>query len=220
MNVRAQDLDVRFGSTRAVEQATLSLAPGDRAVVLGDAGSGKTTLLKALAGLVRPTGGSVFWEDREVAQLDERERRQLRSSLGMVFQTDAPFDSMTVLENVRHPLLRRQVAFSEANQRAKEALEQVELSAAASMLPERLSGGMRKRAGIARAIVARPQVLLADDPFSGLDPESAARIAALLLTVSKGKTLVVSLSEPSDWLRLERQLQMKCGRIVREQAGE
>lgn len=211
MDLDALAITVQHGPVRALGPLDLRVAPGERWVVTGPAGSGKTTLLKCLAGLLLPTAGTVRWDGADVRTLDVVERRARQAALGMVFQSDALFDSLTVLDNVLLPLTRRGVRTAEARPRALEALAQVGLAEAAAKRPEALSGGMRKRAGIARALVARPQVLFADDPFAGLDPDTEAQVASLLLEVSQGKTLVVALPDPVASLPLPHRLHLVGG---------
>jgi phospholipid/cholesterol/gamma-HCH transport system ATP-binding protein len=137
----------------------------------------------------------------------------------MIFQTDALFDSMSVLDNVLLPLTQREVPGEEAQARAAEALRRVGLFAHARKKPADLSGGMRKRAGIARALASRPEVVLADDPFAGLDPETEQQIAELLLEVSQGKTLIVALPDPIDALPAKRTLLIQAGRLALKEAA-
>jgi phospholipid/cholesterol/gamma-HCH transport system ATP-binding protein len=213
MELAAESLSLSFGRVHALEDVSLTVPPGSRLVLCGPAGAGKTSLLKCLAGLVRPTSGVVRWAGRDVATLSTDQRRTAQVAFGMVFQTDALFDSMTVLDNVLLPLRKRGVAEDEAKARAMEALERVGLKDAALKRPEVLSGGMKKRAGVARAIVARPEVLLADDPFAGLDPVTEGSIASLLLEVSQGRTLLVALPDPVVSLPVERTLRIVGGRL-------
>jgi phospholipid/cholesterol/gamma-HCH transport system ATP-binding protein len=213
MELVAESLCLTFGNVHALEEVNLRVPPGSRVLLSGPAGGGKTSLLKCLAGLVLPTSGRVCWDGREVAALSPEERRAAQVAFGMVFQTDALFDSMTVLDNVLMPLRKRGVPEDEAKNRAFEALARVGLEDAALKRPEVLSGGMRKRAGVARAIVARPAVLLADDPFAGLDPVTESAIAALLLEVSEGRTLIVALPDPVASLPVEQHLRVAGGRL-------
>ncbi|GMU62748.1 MAG: hypothetical protein AMXMBFR34_45110 [Myxococcaceae bacterium] len=216
MELVAESLRLTFGKVHALEEVSLTVPGGSRLVLSGPAGGGKTSLLKCLAGLVAPSSGQVRWAGRDVAALSTVERRAAQVAFGMVFQTDALFDSMTVLDNVLLPLRKRGVAEDEAKERAFEALGRVGLKDAALKRPEVLSGGMKKRAGVARAIVARPAVLLADDPFAGLDPVTEGSIAALLLEVSEGRTLVVALPDPVASLPVERRLRVVGGRLAGE----
>lgn len=214
MELAVQALGLSFGKVHALEDVTLSVPAGSRLVLSGPAGGGKTSLLKCFAGLVRPTAGAATWDGRDVATMSKDERRVAQVAFGMVFQTDALFDSMTVLENVLLPLRKRGVGEAEAKERAFEALDRVGLRDAALKRPEVLSGGMKKRAGVARAIVARPVVLLADDPFAGLDPVTEGSIASLLLEVSEGKTLIVALPDPVASLPIERRVRLVGGRLT------
>lgn len=214
MELAVQALGLTFGKVHALEDVTLAVPAGSRLVLSGPAGGGKTSLLKCLAGLVPPTAGAVTWDGREVASLSKDERRAAQVAFGMVFQTDALFDSMTVLENVLLPLRKRGVGDAEAKERALEALDRVGLRDAALKRPEVLSGGMKKRAGVARAIVARPVVLLADDPFAGLDPVTEGSIASLLLEVSEGRTLIVALPDPVASLPIERRVRLVGGKLA------
>ncbi|AKQ66092.1 ABC transporter ATP-binding protein [Myxococcus hansupus] len=216
MNLRTDGLTVRYGARQVLSEVTCALPEGTQALVLGRSGAGKTTWVKALAGLVRPTAGAVRWDAQDAAALSPAQRRERQAAFGMVFQTDALFDSMTVLENVMLPLTRRHVAEDEARARAVEVLRAVGLADAAGTLPERLSGGMKKRAGIARALAARPSVVLADDPFAGLDPGTARQVARVLLDVSKGGTLLVVATEAPADLPLPRWLFFRGGRLVHD----
>ncbi len=214
MNLRTEKLDLRFGPTAALDEVDLAIPAGDHLLVLGNAASGKTTLLKALAGLCRPTAGAVRWDGDDVYALRPDDRRARQAGFGMVFQTDALFDSLPVLGNVLLPLTNRGVPRAEALTRARDVLGEVGLADAADRFPERLSGGMRRRAGIARAIVARPSVLLADDPLAGLDPHTGLGVARLLLEVSRGRTLVVCATEPPPGLALRRWVWVERGRVT------
>lgn len=207
---------VRFGPVVALHEVTVTIEPGAQVLVTGQAASGKTTWLKCLAGLQRPTSGQVRWGADDVATLTVEERRRRQSAFGMVFQSDALFDSLTVLDNVMLPLTRRGVPRGEAQERASGVLRRVGLEAAHHKRPESLSGGMKKRAGVARAIVAQPSVLLADDPFAGLDPDTERSIAELLLEVSAGRTLVAALPDPVASLPLPRVLRFEHGRLLDE----
>lgn len=209
MRLSTHQLSLRFGAVHALDEVSLDFASGSRTVLWGPAASGKTSLLKCLAGLVIPTSGEVRWDDVDVKTLSAEQRRAAQVNFGMVFQSDALFDSMSVLENVLLPLRKRKVAEDEAQVRAREALARVGLEKAADKKPETLSGGMKKRAGVARAIVARPSVLLADDPFAGLDPVTEKSIADLLIEVSDGKSLIVVLPDPVESLPIDRTIRLE-----------
>ncbi|MCP3103651.1 ATP-binding cassette domain-containing protein [Myxococcus sp. K15C18031901] len=216
MDLRATSLTVRYGTRTVLARVDCALPPGTQALVLGRSGAGKTTLLKALAGLVPVQGGQVLWNGEDVSRLSATERRERQAAFGMVFQTDALFDSLSVRQNVLLPLRRRHVPDAEAEARADEVLRAVGLLDAADTLPERLSGGMKKRAGLARALAARPSVLLADDPFAGLDPGTARQVARVLSEVSRGSTLLVAAPEAPVDLPLSRWLFLRDGRLVHD----
>ncbi len=209
MNLALDRVTVQFASGRALSDVSRDFPMGTQLGIYGRAGCGKTTLLKLLAGLQAPTAGAVLWNGGQVAALPRAQKQAAQAAFGMVFQTDALFDSQTVFQNLHLPLKSRAVNELEADRRSLEALERVGLADARSKSPAQLSGGMRKRAGIARAIVASPEVLLADDPFAGLDPDTEREIAQVLLQVSRGKTLIVAVPDPLEslpgltWVRLE-----------------
>ncbi|RKH51891.1 ATP-binding cassette domain-containing protein [Corallococcus sp. AB049A] len=218
MDLRAEALSLRYGARTVLEPTDCHVPPGTQALVLGRSGSGKTTLLKSFAGLLLPSSGRVTWNGQDVARLSAPERRVQQASFGFVFQTDALFDSLTVRQNVMQPLLRRRVPEDEARERTDAVLRSVGLADAADTLPERLSGGMKKRAGLARAIAARPAVLLADDPFAGLDPGTARQVARVLLEVAGQGTLLVAAPEAPVDLPLPRWLYLRGGRLVHDGA--
>ncbi|NBD11062.1 ATP-binding cassette domain-containing protein [Corallococcus sp. Z5C101001] len=218
MDLRAEALGLRYGARTVLKPTDCHLPPGTQALILGRSGSGKTTLLKAFAGLLLPSSGRVTWDGQDVARLTAQERRRQQASFGFVFQTDALFDSLTVRQNVMQPLLRRHVPEPEARERTDAVLRSVGLADAADTLPERLSGGMKKRAGLARALAARPAVLLADDPFAGLDPGTARQVARVLLEVAGQGTLLVAAPEAPVDLPLPRWLYLRGGGLVHDGA--
>lgn len=213
--IELRELEVAFDAQRALGPISGAFGEG-QLVVAGVAQSGKTTLLKALCGLLSPARGEVHIDGIDPQQVGTAERAALREKFGMVFQNDALFDSMDALRNVMLPLTRRGVARAEAQESAREALRQVGLAEHASVLPERLSGGMRKRLGIARAIVARPQYLLADDPLAGLDPGTSAHIVDLLFSLWRGRGgLIVASADPGPMLdRCSELLVLEDGRVA------
>ncbi len=210
------------GATVAFPDATvgpldLDLPAGSVVSIAGPAAAGKSVVLKLAAGLVRPTAGRVLVGGLDLGAATRDELRDARARIGMVFQNDALFDSLTVLENVAYPLVRRGALASEAADRARTALSDVGLADAAAKRPGQLSGGMKKRVGVARALVAAPSLALYDDPTAGLDPATTLRILELLLEVHErlGGLTVIAGADPSLlWPRSTLAIAMDAGRIV------
>jgi ABC-type transporter Mla maintaining outer membrane lipid asymmetry ATPase subunit MlaF len=209
----AQGLSVRRGAF-GVEAVNLALSAGESLLVFGPSLAGKTTLLKALAGLLPSTGeiaidGQPLWAGGSVVAA-------VQQKIGVVFQSEALFDSLSAADNVALPLLRRGSSPAAAAQRAAECLAEVGLSDAGHKLPEQLSGGMRKRVALARALAPRCPVLLIDDPVAGLDPGTTARIANLLRRVrDDGHALVLFAADPGPlWSLATSALALEGGRIV------
>ena len=175
-----------FGSKQVLTGFTLEVREGDIAVLLGYSGSGKSVAIKHIVGLLMPDEGSVTVDGKEVPQLSRPDLYELRSHIGYVFQSAALFDSMTVGDNVAMGLRKQgKLTEPELQARVQEALELVDLPDATEVLPSDLSGGMRKRVGIARAIALRPKYLLYDEPTTGLDPVTAAVIDDLMLRMKQ-----------------------------------
>jgi phospholipid/cholesterol/gamma-HCH transport system ATP-binding protein len=213
IGLSVRDLSVSLGGRDVISNVNLEIrSPG--IVVVGSAGCGKTTLLKALCGLVEIRGTIAV--DGQPLPSEGIALDEARRAFGFVFQSDALFDDRSVLSNVMFPLLRRGTDETEALREARKVLRSVGLSDAEASLPEQLSGGMKKRLGIARAIVARPPILLADDPIAGLDPGTSGRIVDLL---SRGAALkVVAASDPLPFAKMCPQLVGldRLGRVAME----
>ena len=181
--LRFEKVNLRFEEVVALESISFELCAGETRVVLGAAGSGKTTLLKAAIGLVRPDSGRIFLFDQEVTGREEAQLYDIRSGVGVLFQEGGLFDSITVEENVAYPLLNRRSnpePSGEVETKVREALRFVELEQTMEQYPSELSGGMRRRVGIARAVVSEPPLVLYDSPTAGLDPITANTIMALI----------------------------------------
>ncbi len=187
---------LRFEETIVLREVSFRLERGETKVILGVTGSGKSVLLKLTMGLLKPDSGRIFVLGREITSLDEDELFEVRKKLGMVFQEGALFDSLTVGENVGYVFERLpEVSPEEADQRVREALRFVELEGTVGLMPSELSGGMRRRVAIARAVVGQPEIMLYDSPTAGLDPITAARIMTLVIKqrdVSQVSALLVT----------------------------
>ncbi len=172
----------RFGDRAVLDGLDLSVAPGRSLVIIGGSGLGKSVTIKTALGLMRPEAGQIELDGENIVGLSESQRRKLFSRIGVLFQGAALFDSLTIWENVAFRLLNADgVSRKVAKDRAIEALEQVRLApAVADRYPSELSGGMQKRAGLARAVVAQPEILFFDEPTTGLDPITAAAINELI----------------------------------------
>ncbi len=172
----------RFEGRPVLDGLDLSVAPGKSLVIIGGSGQGKSVTIKTALGLLRPDAGKIELDGKNVVGLSEGARRKLFSRIGVLFQGAALFDSLTVWENVAFRLINADgVPRKEAKERAIEALDQVRLAAdVADRFPSELSGGMQKRAGLARAVVAQPEILFFDEPTTGLDPITAAAINELI----------------------------------------
>lgn len=168
--LRTEDLHKRFGSKVVLDGVSLSVAKGESLVIVGPSGCGKSVLLKHLIGLVQPDSGSVFVDGSDFWKQSGVGRNTLRKKFGMSFQEGALFDSMSVADNVAFPLRRSKRSPAEVRARVEECLEIVRLPDVGKKRPSELSGGMRRRVGFARAIAHQPEVLLFDEPNTGLDP--------------------------------------------------
>ena len=172
----------RFDGRAVLDGLDLSVAPGKSLVIIGGSGQGKSVTIKTAMGLMRPEAGKIELDGQNIVGLSEGQRRKIFSRIGVLFQGAALFDSLTVWENVAFRLLNADgVGRKEAKARAIEALNQVRLApSVADRFPSELSGGMQKRAGLARAVVAQPEILFFDEPTTGLDPITAAAINQLI----------------------------------------
>jgi phospholipid/cholesterol/gamma-HCH transport system ATP-binding protein len=191
---------------------------GEVVGVMGASGSGKTTLLKCLCGLVKPTAGEVWVEGVNIAPLSERERMPLRLRLGIVFQYAALFDYLTVYQNVAFGLERhRRLSKAQIREIVRERLAWVGLEGVEDLYPSQLSGGMRKRVGLARALAMNPHIVLFDEPTSGLDPVNAYQIDRLITRLNRelGLTAVVVSHDVVSLMRTTHRIVMlEAGRII------
>jgi len=194
--IEVKNLTKTFGPNVILDDVSFRVETGESVVIIGRSGGGKSVLLKHLIGLLIPDSGQVFIDGEEICGLDERQLIRVRTKFGMLFQGAALFDSLTVAENVSFAL-RRQKKYTEAEitKKVAQALEVVELSGTEEKRPSELSGGMRKRVGLARAIIYEPQIVLYDEPTTGLDPVVSDSIDKLIARVRdrlKVTTVVVT----------------------------
>ena len=219
--IRARGLTRRFRDGRhervALDGIDLDVAPGEYVVVFGRAGAGKTTLLNLLGGLDRPDGGTVALDGTELASLrGDGLAAVRRDRIGFVFQTFGLLDELTAAENVEVPLRLRRTPAEERDARVRSALELVGLALRARHFPDQLSGGEQQRVAVARALVAEPPLLLADEPTSQLDSANSQAVAALVrdLVETRGLTAVVTTHDPVVVAAADRTIELADGRVV------
>jgi lipoprotein-releasing system ATP-binding protein len=194
----------------------LSIKPGERVAIIGASGSGKTTLLQLIGGLDLPTSGEISIAGQRVDKLNDAARGELRNrAVGFVYQFHHLLPEFSALENVAMPLLVRRTPLNEAKAQAQALLERVGLGARLTHRPSQLSGGERQRAAVARALVTKPQVVLADEPTGNLDGANARQVFELMLELNRevGTALVIVTHAPELAARMQRVLTLKDGRI-------
>lgn len=176
-----------FGSNHVLIDFNLDLKKGENLVVLGKSGSGKTILIKCIIGLVKPDKGMIKVFDKNIPELDHEKLDRIRVKVGFLFQSNALYDSMTIRENLEFPLRRHWIRISqkEVNDLVMETLEDVGLAHTVDMMPVELSGGMRKRIALARTLILKPEIILYDEPTTGLDPITGKEIIELMVEVQK-----------------------------------
>ena len=179
--IQFKDVHVGFEGGDILQGISFQVEPGETKVLLGESGSGKTLVMKLAAGLLRPDSGKIWIMGHDVGDMPEKELLDFRRRIGFVFQEGALFDSMTVADNVAFRLREEKVNEDEIESRVREALRFVELEAAVELFPAELSGGMRRRVSIARALVDRPPIVFYDSPTAGLDPVTSQTIITLIL---------------------------------------
>ena len=188
--IRLTDLCIAFGSQTVLNRVNLQVQRGETLVVLGRSGTGKSVLLRLVIGLQRPDSGSIQVLGQEITGLPENPLYEVRKKVGFVFQNSALYDSLTVAENVEFPLkYHLPMSAGQRRDRALEILSQVGMEKAAAKLPTEISGGMKKRVGLARALALQPDITLYDEPTAGLDPITSGEINELILKLQKDRAM-------------------------------
>lgn len=193
--IEVQDLKKGFGDKPVIKGVTCTMHDGQCNLIIGTSGSGKTVFMKCLVGLFKPDSGSILYDGRDYTSMGTEDTKEIRKQVGMLFQGSALFDSLTVEQNVLFPLdMFTDWTYGEKMKRVNEVLDRVNLKDANKKFPAEISGGMKKRVGIARAIVLNPRYLFCDEPNSGLDPQTSMVIDKLIqdITVEYNITTVIN----------------------------
>jgi phospholipid/cholesterol/gamma-HCH transport system ATP-binding protein len=186
MRVEIKNLFKSFGDNVVLDGVSLSIKEGENFVVFGRSGTGKSVLLKCIVGLLVPDSGEIDIDGNNILKMTEKQLNKIRKNIGFVFQGSALYDSMTVRENLEFPLLRNfDFSSKERDRKIKTVLEKVDLLEAINKMPAELSGGMKKRIGLARSIITEPQLILYDEPTTGLDPITTKEISRLIVDLQK-----------------------------------
>lgn len=216
--ISLRKLHIAFGEKDVIKDLDLDIFPGETLAIIGPSGSGKSTILRVLIGLLKPSGGQVLVEGKEVTDYTEDQWNELRKRMGMVFQYSALFDFLTVGENVAFGLRQHfHLPEEEVQQRVQELLQDVGLEQDAAKYPSELSGGMKKRVGLARAIAINPEILLYDEPTAGLDPIRTMSISRLIRETQQKMhvtSLLVTHDMESTFVAADRIAMLNEGKII------
>ncbi len=193
--IRVENVKKSFGTQEVLKGIDFTFEAGKTNLIIGRSGAGKTVLLKILVGLFAPTSGEVFYNKTKLSTITKEKLRELRMQVGMLFQGNALFDSMTVEQNIRFPMdMFTNMTAKEKDSRVNDCLERVSLPGINKKYPSEISGGMQKRVGIARAIVLNPKYLFCDEPNSGLDPETSITIDELISSITKDNQITTVIN--------------------------
>ncbi len=183
--IKISDLKISFGDNHVLNGFNMELFEGENLVIMGKSGSGKSVMVKCLLGLLLPDSGNIIIMDQDITILQQKELDNLRSEIGFLFQGSALYDSMTVRENLEFPLRKNKDKFKIKDTLVLDALESVGLLDAIDLMPEELSGGMKRRVALARAIILNPKIIIYDEPTTGLDPITAKEIIELMKEIQQ-----------------------------------
>ena len=193
--IKAENITKEFGSQQVLKGIDFLFEAGKTNLIIGRSGAGKTVLLKILVGLIKPSTGNVWYDSINLVTASKEDLRKLRLKVGMLFQGNALFDSMTIEENIRFPMdMFTTLTMKEKNNRVDYCLDRVSLSGINQKFPSEISGGMQKRVGIARAIVLNPLYLFCDEPNSGLDPKTSITIDKLIQDITKENNITTIIN--------------------------
>jgi phospholipid/cholesterol/gamma-HCH transport system ATP-binding protein len=215
--IRAENIYKSFGDTEVLKGISFTFEAGKTNLIIGKSGSGKTVLLKILVGLFAPTEGRVMYGDVDLTRLSKMELRNVRLEVGMLFQGNALFDSLTIEENIRFPLdMFSKLTPKEKMNRVNYCLERVNLEGINKKFPSEISGGMQKRVGIARAIVLEPKYLFCDEPNSGLDPKTSITIDELItsITIDNNMTTIINTHDMNSVMEIGQNICLLEGGVV------
>ncbi len=193
--LRIKDLKKSFGDNHVLNGFTLELFEGENLVLMGKSGSGKSVMIRCLVGLMQPDEGTLEIMGKDISKLAQKEFNELRTQLGFLFQGSALYDSMTVRENLEFPMRQQNKTEEESLKLVHEALDSVGLRDAIDLMPEELSGGMKRRIALARAIILKPKIIIYDEPTTGLDPITAKEIIQLMRNIQlnyKTSSLIIT----------------------------
>lgn len=219
--ITIQNLKKSFGDLHVLSDITLELHKEENLVILGKSGTGKSVLIKCIARLLKADSGTINLLGEEVNSLKNSELEEVRKKIGFLFQSGALYDSMTVKENLEFPLrrIKKDLSQEEIDQKVLEALENVGLEDVLNKMPSELSGGMKKRISLARTIIVDPEVMLYDEPTTGLDPVTAEEISELINTIQKKyKTASIIITHDMECVRTvaDRIIMLKEGNVYKE----
>jgi len=204
--IEIKDLRKSYGDNHVLDGFNMTLNEGENLVIMGKSGSGKSVMIKCLIGLEQPDSGSIVVMGKDITQLNREELDDLRTEVGFLFQGSALYDSMTVRENLEFPLRRHTKKFGvikDTTPLVMEALENVGLAQTINLMPEELSGGMKRRIALARTLILQPKIILYDEPTTGLDPITAKEILLLMMTIQqKYNTSAIIITHDVDCARV------------------